>query len=351
VTLQNYEDYWKITLEYTNFNSPRFIGTLKIIVDFINANKNNKYSQELYKSMQETIYSKFPKVDMGSVRKSINQCVKLGFVNTFLKSYPEETIEFLEARTNRIRKSTLSKIIYKYSSFNRSVVNDSNQREINFLIKTLERIGKLSSDDIIALMTISDLSKFPEGYLTEDELKKAKLNAEKIKFIKRKYNQVGYLKNILSKLDDLVFRKGDLYFEDDAEELFGKEFNEKGRDPYLQRIYKNQLKEEVSGKMGGVKCMLEKLEYPSLVGSHIKPFSVSNPKEAYDPDNGLLLSRNMDLLFDKGYISFKNNGKIIISRRLPKEVNQYLQRFFLDKEVINGKRSDYLMYHRAKVFH
>jgi predicted restriction endonuclease len=45
--------------------------------------------------------------------------------------------------------------------------------------------------------------------------------------------------------------------------------------------------------------MLEKLSYPSLVASHIKPFIKSDDFEAYDPNNGILLSRNMDILFDK----------------------------------------------------
>ena len=68
-------------------------------------------------------------------------------------------------------------------------------------------------------------------------------------------------------------------------------------------------------------CFLEKLEYPVLIASHIKPFIESDENEVYDPNNGLLLSRTIDSLFDgrKGkppYISFDDEGNIIFSKRL-----------------------------------
>jgi hypothetical protein len=136
---QNYEDYWKITLEYTDIDGERFIGTLKMIVDFIDQNKSKRYSEELFRKLQEKVNSVYHKEDMASVRKSINQFVKLGFVNFRLKSYHEDAPLFLEAKTSRRRKSIFSKIVYTNSSFNRSVTNDSDNREINFLIKTNER--------------------------------------------------------------------------------------------------------------------------------------------------------------------------------------------------------------------
>jgi hypothetical protein len=33
--IQQYEDYWKLTLEYSNINGNNFIQTLKTTVDFI----------------------------------------------------------------------------------------------------------------------------------------------------------------------------------------------------------------------------------------------------------------------------------------------------------------------------
>jgi len=347
---QKYEDYWKITLEYSDINGERFIGTLKIIVEFIDKHKG-KFSSELFTKLQEKVNETYPKVDMASVRKSINQFVKLGFINFHLMSYHEDVPAFLEARTIRRRNSVFSKIVYTNSSFNRSVTNDSKKHEINFLIKTLEEVGKLSREDISALMTIK-IEKINKGYLTDEELQRAKAEARRIKFLERKYNQAGHLNTILSRLDDLMFVKGYWMFKEDALDQFGEYLRNRDhkRDYYLFRLYKNQLKEESSEKLGDIKCMLEKLSYPSLVASHLKPFIMSNKKEAYDSNNGLLLSRNMDILLDLGYISFTDDGEILLSKELPKDVKDFLKELSLNKEFLNDKRLPYLKFHRSKVF-
>jgi putative restriction endonuclease len=67
--------------------------------------------------------------------------------------------------------------------------------------------------------------------------------------------------------------------------------------------------------------MIEKLAYPSLVASHIKPFIVSDIHEAYDVNNGLLLSRNMDILFDQGYISITPDYEIMVSDSIKDQFN------------------------------
>jgi hypothetical protein len=53
-----------------------------------------------------------------------------------------------------------------------------------------------------------------------------------------------------------------------------------------------------------------------LRASHIKPWSKSNDREKLDPNNGLLLSPHIDHLFDRGYISFADNGDLMRSNRL-----------------------------------
>lgn len=53
-----------------------------------------------------------------------------------------------------------------------------------------------------------------------------------------------------------------------------------------------------------------------LVASHIKPWRDSDNKERLDLYNGLLLLPNYDKLFDKGYISFDTNGRILMSKYL-----------------------------------
>lgn len=44
---QNYEEYWKLTLEYTNFNDSKFLNTLQLIVnkiDELNSDGNYIYN-------------------------------------------------------------------------------------------------------------------------------------------------------------------------------------------------------------------------------------------------------------------------------------------------------------------
>ena len=340
---QNYEDYWKLTLEYTNIHSDKFIGTLKIITNCI----NNRYN---YEAMQQKIYKKYPKKDMASVRKSINQFVKLGFINN-LKSYNPETRDFLHAKTLKKRNSIFSKVVYKYSKFNASITNSHNWSQINFLIKTLEEIGSLSKENLIGLMLVN-IPSVSKGYLNKKEIEYYTKEADDINFISRKYNQISYLINLLKKLDDIVFLNNNLYFEDDAKIIFGDDFKQhsKKRDGYLHRIYKNLLKEEVEEKLNYTQCMVEKLSYPSLVASHIKPFIVSNDSEAYDSNNGLLLSRNFDILFDQGYITFDNDGNIICSKKLNNDVINHINNYTLDNKFINQQRLQYLDYHRQNIF-
>ena len=343
MSTQTYEEYWKLTLEYTNIHSDKFLGTLKIIVNCINDGCN-------YNQLQNAVYQQYPKVDMGSVRKSINQFVKLGFINS-LTTYNIETIDFLNAKTQRKRSSIFSKIVYKYSKFNASITRTHYWNQINFLIKTLEEVGSLSKENIIGLMLV-DIPNIRKGYLTQEEVDAYTSYAQYIGFVNRKYNQIAYLTNLLNKLDDIIFINNTLYFEDDARVIFGDSLKQdiRRRDNYLHRIYKNLLKEEVEEKRNITQCMVERLSYPSLVASHIKPFIKSDANEAYDPNNGLLLSRNFDILFDQGYITFDNFGRIVCSKVLNQDVINYISNYQLDCIFINKQRLMYLDYHRQEVF-
>ena len=86
-----------------------------------------------------------------------------------------------------------------------------------------------------------------------------------------------------------------------------------------------------------------------LIASHIVPWSQSNDNERLDIDNGLLLSPTYDALFDKHFISFENNGKIILSDAI--ELNAYEKIGVNGKEKINNLSPYNLKYldrHRAE---
>ena len=50
-----------------------------------------------------------------------------------------------------------------------------------------------------------------------------------------------------------------------------------------------------------------------LIASHIQPWRDSSHEQRLDGENGLLLTPTIDHLFDKGFISFENDGRLIIS--------------------------------------
>lgn len=50
-----------------------------------------------------------------------------------------------------------------------------------------------------------------------------------------------------------------------------------------------------------------------LRASHIKPWKNSSDKERLDGENGLLLAPHVDHLFDRGYISFEQDGTVLVS--------------------------------------
>jgi len=55
-----------------------------------------------------------------------------------------------------------------------------------------------------------------------------------------------------------------------------------------------------------------------LIASHIKPWVKSDDKEKLDPKNGFMFTPTYDFLFDRGYISFEDNKKMIVSPWLSK---------------------------------
>lgn len=87
-----------------------------------------------------------------------------------------------------------------------------------------------------------------------------------------------------------------------------------------------------------------------LVASHIKPCSQSNNQERLDVDNGLLLCPNHDALFDKGYISFDENGKIMISDSLDDATKVFLNINEAMKIVLNERQKGYMKWHWVHIF-
>lgn len=101
-------------------------------------------------------------------------------------------------------------------------------------------------------------------------------------------------------------------------------------------------------------CPITMLNEESLlIASHIKPWAVSDDKEKIDYKNGFMLSPLYDKLFDKGFITFTDDKRMIVSNWLSVK-NQERLRLKNEERFphlpIDDKRAFYLRFHRESVF-
>ncbi|MDQ1902364.1 HNH endonuclease signature motif containing protein [Paracoccus sp. WLY502] len=96
-------------------------------------------------------------------------------------------------------------------------------------------------------------------------------------------------------------------------------------------------------------CMITRLaEHRLLIASHIKPWRdcCHDPNECLNPDNALLLSPTWDALFDKGFLSFSDEGQLLLSTRLSKKARRALGIQDLSVALTKGQAS-YMRHHRS----
>lgn len=113
-----------------------------------------------------------------------------------------------------------------------------------------------------------------------------------------------------------------------------------------QGIYRSNLEKfEQRCRLTGLK------DRSHLRASHIKPWRACTDAEKLDGNNGLLLSPHIDHLFDRGYISFTDDGEILIADALDERV---LRIWGIATPCNIGKfrleQCKYLAYHRRDVF-
>jgi hypothetical protein len=102
----------------------------------------------------------------------------------------------------------------------------------------------------------------------------------------------------------------------------------------------------------GKKCWMTGVsDLSHLRASHIKPWCKCTNPEKLDGFNGLLLSPHFDHLFDRGYISFEDDGTVLVSPGLTKGVLD-AWRIQLPKKTkaFHPEHHKYLAYHRRHIF-
>jgi len=96
---------------------------------------------------------------------------------------------------------------------------------------------------------------------------------------------------------------------------------------------------------------VDRLEH--LIASHIKPWRDGNNEERLDPENGLMLTPSIDHLFDKGFITFDEEGKVLIAEVADKVALERMGVVSIQHPSSSGfseGQKCYLDYHRDYIF-
>ncbi len=114
-----------------------------------------------------------------------------------------------------------------------------------------------------------------------------------------------------------------------------------------QGCFRDRLMSYWSGK-----CAVTGVDIPELLrASHIKPWRLSDNCERLDPENGLLLTANLDAAFDRGLLSFSDSGAILFSMRLGAAAHDILgiKPGACLTKPLSAKQKSFLEFHRKRV--
>jgi putative restriction endonuclease len=89
-------------------------------------------------------------------------------------------------------------------------------------------------------------------------------------------------------------------------------------------------------------------EVTLLVASHIKPWRSSTNSERLDPFNGLLLLPNLDRAFDRGLVTFDEDGALLVSPLLSEPKTLGVTSGM--KVALQPKHQPYMKFHRTSVY-
>jgi len=116
------------------------------------------------------------------------------------------------------------------------------------------------------------------------------------------------------------------------------------------RIGQGKYRQDLLQKWGHA-CAVTGLTSSSVLrASHVKPWKTSNDTERLDPENGLLLSANLDALFDRGLISFADDGQMLIAEELDPAERERLGLPGQLRTQPAPPLKRYLQHHRAQLF-
>lgn len=91
-----------------------------------------------------------------------------------------------------------------------------------------------------------------------------------------------------------------------------------------RRVGQGPFRDLLELKCGVACCLSGVSNRRLLIASHIVPWSRSTAAQKTDHENGLLLAVGWDALFDKGFVSFDDEGRLLRSEQLDEDTIQRL---------------------------
>lgn len=121
----------------------------------------------------------------------------------------------------------------------------------------------------------------------------------------------------------------------------------------VQRVGQDIFRRTLIEYWGG-RCAVTGLDLVELLrASHIKPWAdCETDSERLDVFNGLLLAPHLDALFDKGLVTFSDEGQLLYSSQLNERQSALLgiDRLAMRVHSLTDRHRAYLQWHRSKVF-
>lgn len=264
---------------------------------------------------------------------------------------------------------TLDKIVTKpyrvkdridYLAFEFKEYDSSSISTIEFICKQLqEELSEFAqkkynnlNNNFEELKCIFGLSIFKESMFKDLTMQEIIQSLKQQDF----FEKIQMLEKVLINNFELEKGKGESYFQPDLELL--QEIEKELDSPIVlesterELIAKSRIGQPIFKKAllnYNSKCRLCGVtDQRFLIAGHIKQWSISNNQERLDGNNGLLLCPNHDFLFDKAYISFNDDGMILISEDLDKEARMFLNINENMSIRMNENQREYMKWHRER---
>jgi len=258
------------------------------------------------------------------------------------------------SKNNYIRKASPNNNYWLDFYFNRISFYQEKYGD-NFNIIIIGDTGKETDFYAIPFGEVKDL--FVSGALANDSRDAPRWTAKIINHRFEVY-KTGVKKDInpfygnLKFLTTIVEGSEEFYADEDKENeyaIHNRKIEINGR--LRQSLFRRKVLENFEYRC----CLTEIHEENLLIASHIIPWS-SRITTRLDPSNGLCLFSSYDSLFDKGYISFDDDLRVVtpsntnsLSARL-REMLESIKGKVIREPVNHNIKLEYIQYHRLNIF-